>query len=131
MFTLQKFCLPVISAVALLFAAQQAPATAAQPGIEGVSTSQVIITVQENGEISSIESLGNNGLARTAAGRAPDCINAVPEKGFVQVYNNCDWDMRVKVVFAFSPDSACKLVLAGTRTNISLHLGRIDGVELC
>ncbi len=62
---------------------------------------------------------------------APACVNAVVEKGFIQVYNNCGFDVRVKVVLAFAPDSACNLVVDGTRHNISPAYGRIDRVEMC
>lgn len=62
---------------------------------------------------------------------APACVNAVVELGFVQVYNNCGFDVRVKVIMANAPDSACSLVVDGTRHNISPRLGRIDRVELC
>ncbi|WP_146183436.1 hypothetical protein [Corynebacterium liangguodongii] len=72
------------------------------------------------------------GATTTYAGDlAPSCINAVWEKGFVQVYNNCGFDLRIKVVMAFAPDSACHLVVDGTRHNISFAWGRIDRVELC
>lgn len=91
---------------------------------------EVIIAVDELGEIESIESQPSTSqLSETEW--APDCVRAVSEKGFVQVYNNCEWDLRVKVKMAFSPDSACKLVLAGTRANIAPHTGRIDGIEKC
>lgn len=62
---------------------------------------------------------------------APACVNAVVEKGFIQVYNNCGFDVRVKVVLAFAPDSACNLVVDGTRHSISPAYGRIDRVEMC
>lgn len=62
---------------------------------------------------------------------APPCVNAVGEKGFIQVYNNCGFDVRVKVVMAFGPDSACHVVMDGTRHNIAPGVGRIDRVELC
>ncbi|QPK79276.1 hypothetical protein G7Y31_00655 [Corynebacterium lizhenjunii] len=120
-----------ICAVALSAATQSAPAIAAENAFENDESSQVIITVEESGEISSISSSSSTGKLRSASDRAPDCISAVPEKGFVQVYNHCDWDIRVKVIFAFAADSACKLVIAGTRTNIALHKGRIDGVVTC
>ncbi|MGV0345996.1 MULTISPECIES: hypothetical protein [Corynebacterium] len=131
MSTAQKLFAPTICATTLLFASLPTPATAAEPVGEEFHTNQVVITVQENGEISSVESPNPNAQLRSTGERAPDCINAIPEKGFVQVYNHCDWDIRVKVIFAFAPDSACKLVVAGTRTNISPHIGRIDGVVTC
>lgn len=131
MSTIQRHFTPATCAAILLLASQSTPATAAEPAHEDVHNSQVVITVQENGEISSIESPRPNVQLRSVGERAPDCINATPEKGFVQVYNNCDWDIRVKVIFAFAPDSSCKLVVAGTRTNISPHIGRIDGVATC
>ena len=62
---------------------------------------------------------------------APACVNAVREWGFVQVYNNCGFDIRVKVVLAFGPDSACNVVVNGTRHNIAPAYGRIDRVEMC
>ena len=62
---------------------------------------------------------------------APACVNAVREWGFVQVYNNCGFDIRVKVVLAFGPDSACHVVVNGTRHNIAPAYGRIDRVEMC
>lgn len=39
---------------------------------------------------------------------APTCVSARAEKGFVQVYNNCDTWQRVKVVMAFGLDKGCK-----------------------
>ncbi|WP_459589018.1 hypothetical protein [Corynebacterium camporealensis] len=71
--------------------------------------------------------IGSPGRSTTA----PACVNAVAEWGFVQVYNNCGFDVRVKVVMAFAPDSSCNLVIDGTRHNITPALGRIDRVELC
>lgn len=62
---------------------------------------------------------------------APACVNAVVEWGFIQVYNNCGFDVRVKVIRAFAPDTSCSLVVDGTRHNIAPNLGRIDRVELC
>lgn len=62
---------------------------------------------------------------------APACVNAVVEWGFVQVYNNCGFDVRVKVVMALGLDSPCSLVVNGTRHNISPAAGRIDRVEMC
>lgn len=125
---MQKYFAHTICATSLLLASLSIPAAAAEPVLEDAHTSQAIITVQADGEISSVESPSPTAQLRSTGERAPDCINATPEKGFVQVYNNCDWDIRVKVIFAFAPDSVCKLVVAGTRTNISPHIGRIDGV---
>ncbi|WP_257161910.1 hypothetical protein [Corynebacterium cystitidis] len=71
------------------------------------------------------------GLTANAANLAPTCINAVEEWGFIQVYNRCGFDIRVKVVMAFGPDSPCHIVVDGTRHNISPAFGRIDRVELC
>lgn len=54
--------------------------------------------------------------------------------GFIQVYNNCGGSdpQRVKVKIAFGPDTSCKSVRPGTRTNIGpLVSGRIDGIVLC
>lgn len=66
---------------------------------------------------------------------APNCIEAKVEKGgFIQVYNNCGGSdpQRVKVKIAFGPDTSCKSVQPGTRTNIGpLVSGRIDGIVLC
>ncbi|MBZ8176409.1 hypothetical protein GP475_10360 [Corynebacterium poyangense] len=131
MSTVQKYFAPAICVATLLAASQSTPVTAAEPAVADVHNSQDVITVQENGEISSVESPSPHVQLRSAGERAPDCINATPEKGFVQVYNHCNWDIHVKVIFAFAPDSGCKLVVAGTRTNISPHIGRIDGVETC
>lgn len=89
------------------------------------------IPAKTYGEISSIESPNPNAQLRSAGERAPNRINVTSEKGFVQVDNHCDWDICVKVIFVFTGDSVCKLVIAGTRTNISPHIGRIDGVVTC
>ncbi|GAB3947953.1 hypothetical protein FHE74_10355 [Corynebacterium tapiri] len=64
---------------------------------------------------------------------APNCIVAKAEKGFVQVYNNCGGNepQRIKVTLAFGPDSVCKSIEPGTRSNVGPALGRIDGVYLC
>ena len=62
---------------------------------------------------------------------SPACIRTEIEKGFVQVYNNCGFDVRVKVTMAFAPDSSCSLVIDGTRHNISPAFGRIDRVDFC
>ncbi|MGP5736015.1 hypothetical protein [Candidatus Corynebacterium faecigallinarum] len=63
---------------------------------------------------------------------APSCVVAYKELGAVQVENNCGMDLRVKVIIAFGPDSACKNVVAGTRTNIHFAGAlKIDRVELC
>nr|WP_162933265.1 hypothetical protein [Corynebacterium lactis] len=95
---------------------------------------EVIIYVDEDGN-TALEN-GNDGnegknLLTRAGERAPDCISARSEWGFVQVYNDCPFDLRVKIIFAFAPDSGCKLVKAGTRTNIAPSRGRIDGIETC
>lgn len=127
----RKYFTSAIFATTLLFASQSIPAASAEPALEDAHNSEVVITVQENGDITSVKSSSPNVQLRSTGERAPDCINATPEKGFVQVYNHCDWDIRVKVIFAFSPDSVCKLVVAGTRTNISPDIGRIDGVVTC
>lgn len=66
------------------------------------------------------------------ANPAPGCINAYKSWGAVQVQNDCDMDFRVKVIFAFARDSACKKVVAGTRTNIAFQpTAKIDGVVIC
>lgn len=131
MSTVRKYFTSVICAATLLFASQSIPTASAKPTLEDAHNSEVVITVQDNDEISAVESPSPNVQLRSAGERAPDCINAIPKKGFIQVYNHCDWDIRVKVIFAFGPDSVCKLVVAGTRTNISPHTGRIDGVVTC
>ncbi len=73
------------------------------------------------------------GYSSRAAVPAPNCIVAKAEKGFIQVYNNCGGTdpQRVKVVLAFGPDTECKSIEPGTRSNIGLKVGRIDGVYLC
>lgn len=72
-------------------------------------------------------------LTTLAAVPAPNCIVARAEKGFVQVYNNCGGSdpQRVKVVLAFGPDTQCKSIQPGTRSNVGPAAGRIDGVFLC
>lgn len=105
---------------------------------------EVIVVVDEVGESTiyspkeSTEALSKTETSEEAimelesmAHFAPVCISARSEKGFVQVTNNCWFDLRVKVIFAFAGDSACKLVKAGTRTNIAPHRGRIDGIKVC
>ncbi|MEJ6013704.1 hypothetical protein WG936_07645 [Corynebacterium sp. H127] len=92
---------------------------------------QIVVQVDETGKIASLDAPTFGGGISRAGERAPDCIRAQSEWGFVQVYNDCPFDLRVKVIFAFAADSVCKLVLAGTRTNISPSIGRIDGIETC
>ena len=76
--------------------------------------------------------LSKDGIKLTRA-VAPDCVYAQKEWGFIQVYNNCGGNepIRVTVTMAFMPDSECKPVWPGTRTNISPAWGRITGVVLC
>ena len=64
---------------------------------------------------------------------APNCIVAKEEKGFIQVYNNCGGTeaQRIKVTLAFAPDTACKSIEPGTRSNVGFAYGKIDGVYLC
>ena len=92
-----------------------------------------IIVVGKQGEVESIRDVTSGVNFRSRGERAPECINVITEKqkGFIQVQNDCPFNARVKVILTFGPDSSCKLVVAGTRTNISPHLGRVDGVELC
>lgn len=73
----------------------------------------------------------HNNIMLTQRRTAPSCITANREKGFVQVYNNCATPLYVKVALNFAPDSDCKTVQPGTRTNISPARGFIDGVILC
>lgn len=68
---------------------------------------------------------------RSANTPAPACVKAKREGAAIQVYNECDFDVRVKVVMAFSFDSQCRHVVHGTRHNIYTGVGRIDRVELC
>lgn len=124
----QKFCTAFI-AVFTVMTFTNPPATAEE--VPSNHADVVTIFVDESGEIDTIQSNSQGTGFRNAGNRAPDCINAVSEWGFVQVYNNCPFDLRVKVVFAFAGDSACKLVVARTRTNIAPHRGRIDGVRVC
>ncbi|MEJ5998842.1 hypothetical protein [Corynebacterium sp. H130] len=108
------------------------PTAASASPSEIAIADEVIIRVNEDGQIASVSPSPQTGdQVRLMGERAPDCIRAQSEWGFVQVYNDCPFDLRVKVIFAFGPDSACKLVVAGTRTNISPHTGRIDGIETC
>ena len=97
---------------------------------------EVVFIVDESGNVENASSpeasIDNEHFSENHSFNiAPACINAVSERGFVQVYNHCGWDMRVKVIFAFAGDSACKVVRAHSRTNISPHRGRIDGVREC
>ncbi|MDK8845319.1 hypothetical protein QP888_02085 [Corynebacterium sp. MSK297] len=63
----------------------------------------------------------------------PACIEAKKEAGgFIQVYNNCGIDLRVKVILAFAPDSRCAVVVDNSRHNIAwAPTGRVDRIELC
>lgn len=80
----------------------------------------------------SIEQNRPPGSRTTRNAEAPPCVVATKEKGFVQVQNNCNTDVRVKVILAFSTDTGCKTVVAGTRTNIGFAgTKRIDSVVLC
>ena len=65
MSTAQKLFAPTICATTLLFASLPTPATAAEPVGEEFHTNQVVITVQENGEISSVESPNPNAQLRS------------------------------------------------------------------
>lgn len=68
----------------------------------------------------------------TNANPAPYCVVAYKEKGAIQVENNCGYDLRIKVIVAFSPDTGCKTVIDGTRTNIGFRpIASIDGVVVC
>lgn len=77
---LQKYSTPTICAATLLSASQVTPAIAAEPALKDAYTNQVVITVEENGEISSIKSPSPDVQLRSVGERAPDCINATPEK---------------------------------------------------
>lgn len=96
---------------------------------ETISAGESLKIEENNWDSISVEREGVS--FRSAGTLAPACVNAVAEKGFVQVYNNCGFDVRVKVAFAYVPDTSCHLVVDGTRHNISTARGRIDRVELC
>ncbi|PFG28041.1 Uncharacterised protein [Corynebacterium renale] len=92
----------------------------------------------QKGDIASIELIqdkqeSHKQLRTTRSATAPNCIVVQVEKMFIQVYNNCGGTepQRIKVALAFAPDTECKSVQPGTRTNVGPALGRIDGVYLC
>lgn len=98
------------------------------------SGESILVEDKENWETILIE--GNDGpkvssFFRSANTPAPACVKAKREGAAIQVYNECDFDVRVKVVMAFSLDSECRDVVHGTRHNIYTGAGRIDRVELC
>lgn len=69
---------------------------------------------------------------RAVGDQAPQCVYAYREKGAIQVQNDCPDGWRVKVVLRFTPDTGCKWVEPGTRTNIGINpIAPIDRIELC
>ncbi|MCG7233671.1 MULTISPECIES: hypothetical protein [Corynebacterium] len=127
--------------------ATTATATATETPTFNLSTNQLKVAELEpgqsarfaKGEVAEVLFAGSEvrsteaTLTTMAAVPAPNCIVARAEKGFVQVYNNCGGSdpQRVKVVLAFGLDTQCKSIQPGTRTNIGVATGRIDGVFLC
>ena len=99
--------------------------TTLAPGQSFTVSEEEWTSIATEPETSKTEGLEDRAIMQ-ANTPAPACVNAVVEWGFVQVYNNCGFDVRVKVVLAFGPDSACHLVVDGTRHNISPAFGRID-----
>lgn len=74
-------------------------------------------------------------VVRAAA--APTCLSVKTDHdwaGFPRatVKNNCASTKRVKVVWAFAPDSACMTIGSGkTKHHTTGMLGRFDGLKTC
>lgn len=101
------------------------------------------ISVEQGKDIGVLlEEQPSSGYQYLSGRTAPDdCIKVETEGVAIQVYNECDSDMRVKVIMTAntSPvigakDSACTTVPAGQRTNIRWVIRgheKVDRVELC
>lgn len=99
------------------------------------------VSVPHGYDIGFVEEKPSFALMARSANTAPSCIQARVEKLAVQVYNNCESDMRVKVIMTAdtSPilgakDSACNTIAPGTRSNVRWIIRgneKIDRVELC
>jgi hypothetical protein len=66
----------------------------------------------------------------------PRCVTATEDTGLltdtVHVWNGCAFNVRVKVLVAFGPDSACTNVMSSTGfTHSYPSIGRFDGLEAC
>ena len=69
---------------------------------------------------------------RSLGDPVPACIHSEKEKGAIQVYNDCDFDMNVKVIVAFDFDTQCLLVKAHSRRNFEWSpTKRMDGIQEC
>ena len=99
------------------------------------------ISIPRGHDVGFIEE--NHSFDRTlrSANTAQSCIQAKVEKLAVQVYNNCDSDMRIKVIITAntSPiigakETNCNTITPGTRANVRwiVHGNeKIDKVEFC
>lgn len=114
-----------------------------QPGwISGVYQTGVrTVSVPHGYDIGFVEEKPSYTQMARSANTVPSCVQARVEKLAVQIYNNCDSDMRVKVVMTAntSPilgakDSACNTIAPGTRSNVRWIIRgneKVDRVELC
>lgn len=99
------------------------------------------ISVPRGYDIGFVEEKPSFTQMYSSANTAPSCVQAKVKKLAVQVYNNCDSEMRVKVIMTAntSPilgakDSACKTIAPGTRSNVRWIIRgneKVDRVELC
>jgi hypothetical protein len=68
---------------------------------------------------------------------SPSCVDVVKQGrswGFpyVEVKNNCSTTQRVKIVWAYAPDSSCKIIKPGKTVRHSTGgLGKFDGLRKC
>lgn len=135
--------------VATAMAVCSAPAAMAVEGSSGLETDAYSVVELSEGESISIpegyaagvvEEDSSSQMFRSAT-TAPSCVEAKMEKAAVQVYNNCDAPMRIKVVMTSitspvlgSKDTSCEPVAPHSRKNVKWvvrGLDKIDRVELC
>jgi hypothetical protein len=63
----------------------------------------------------------------------PSCVTISPNNpdDYVNVHNNCSYNVRVKVVIAWGPDSDCFQVPPGYTTRVTWTIGWFDGLRDC
>jgi hypothetical protein len=72
------------------------------------------------------------GQSRAAAAAVPSCVYVTrQESRYVQVYNSCYNQQRVKVIVAWGPDSSCLAIPSGWYGNFWWSFGRFDGLVSC
>ena len=71
------------------------------------------------------------GRAITRAG-VPRCVTIDDHGGNkIAVWNNCSYQVRVKVVIAFGPDFACRVINPGWGRTYEWRIGRLDEIRAC